>query len=109
LFRDFNSPRQVISYAGLAPVERRSGSSIRGRSYISKMGNPLLRNHLFLCSFTASKCNPQCKALFDRITAKGTSKKSALMAVCNKLLKQAYGITKSGIPYDPNYKGRIAA
>ncbi len=109
LFRDFNAPRQVVAYVGLAPVERKSGSSLRGRSYISKMGNPLLRNHLFMCSFTASKCNPQCKALYERITAKGTSKKSALVAVCGKLLKQAYGVNKSGIPYDPTYVFRKAA
>jgi len=109
MFRDFESPRQVIAYVGLAPVERRSGSSIRGRSYISKMGNPVLRNHLFLCSFTASQYNPQCKALYERITAKGTSKKSALVAVCNTLLRQSFGIIKSGIPYDPRYQGRLAA
>jgi len=109
MFRDFSAPRQVVSYVGLAPVERKSGSSLRGRSYISKMGNPLLRNHLFMCSFTASKCNPQCKALYERITAKGTSKKSALVAVCGKLLKQAFGVNKSGIPYDPTYVSRKAA
>jgi hypothetical protein len=34
-------------------------------------------------------------ALFDRIVAKGKSKKLALLAMCNKLLKQA--IVKSGV------------
>ena len=109
MFRDFHAPRQVVAYVGLAPVERKSGSSLRGRSYISKMGNPMLRNHLFMCSFTASKHNIQCKALYERITAKGTCKKSALVAVCGKLLKQAYGINKSGIPYDANHVSRKAA
>ncbi|HLT53994.1 MAG TPA: IS110 family transposase, partial [Flavobacteriaceae bacterium] len=47
--------------------------------------------------------NPQCKALFDRIVAKGKSKKLALIAVCNKLIKQAFAIAKSGMPYDPEY------
>ena len=109
MFRDFNAPRQVVAYVGLAPVERKSGSSLRGRSYISKMGNPMLRNHLFMCSFTASKHNLQCKALYERITAKGTSKKSALVAVCGKLLKQAYGINKSRIPYDAYHVSTKAA
>lgn len=107
-FRDFESAAQVCSFFGLAPNERSSGSSIRGKSRISKIGDPLLRNHLFLCSFTACIHNPQCKALFDRIVIKGKSKKLALIAVCNKLIKQAYGISKSGLNYDRNYVGRIS-
>jgi len=102
-FKDFSSYRQVSSFLGLAPHERSSGSSIRGRSRISKTGDGLLRNHLFMCSFTASIHNAQCKALFDRIVAKGKSKKLALIAVCNKLIKQAFALAKSGLPYDPNY------
>jgi transposase len=102
-FKSFESHRQVSSFLGLAPNERSSGSSIRGRSRISKTGDGLLRNHLFMCSFTACIHNPHCKALFDRIVAKGKSRKLALIAVCNKLIKQAYAIAKSGLPYDPNY------
>ena len=63
------------------------------------MGNPKLRNLLFMCSFNACKYNKTCKALFDRIVAKRKSKKLALIAVCNKLLKQAFSIIKNGLPY----------
>ena len=107
-FRDFESSRQLSSYFGLAPNERSSGSSIRGKSRISKTGDSLVRNHLFLCSFTACIHNPQCKALYDRIVLKGKSKKLALIAVCNKLIKQAYGIAKSGLDYDRNHVGRLS-
>ena len=82
-------------------------SSVKGRSRISKMGNPKLRNLLFMCSFNACKYNKACKALFDRIVAKGKSKKLALIAVCNKLLKQAFAIVKNGIPYDNEYRGTL--
>lgn len=102
-FKDFSSYKQVSSFLGLAPNERSSGSSIRGKSRISKTGDGLVRHHLFMCSFTACVHNPQCKALFDRIVAKGKSKKLALIAVCNKLIKQAFAIAKSGLPYDPEY------
>ena len=107
-FKDFESSGQISSYLGLAPNERSSGSSIRGKTRISKTGNPLVRNHLFLCSFTASIHNPQCRALYERIVAKGKSKKLALIAVCNKLIKQAYGVSKSGLPYDKNYVSKLA-
>ena len=106
-FKPFDNYKQVSAFFGLAPVERTSGSSIRGRSRISKRGNPLIRNQLFLCSFTACEYNPQCSALYQRITSKGKSKKLALIAVSNKLLKQAFAVAKSGIPYDPAYKSRL--
>jgi transposase len=107
-FEQFSTPKQVSAFIGLAPMERTSGSSVRGQSRITKRGNPHTRYHLFLCSFTACKYNPQCKALYERIIAKGKSKKLALIAVSNKLLKQAYGVVKSGIPYDPMFKRQIA-
>ena len=103
-FRNFDNYRQVSAFFGLAPTEHSSGSSIKGQSRISKRGNPNIRNHLFMCSFTASQCNPQCYALYQRIVNKGKSKKLALIAVCNKLIKQSFAIAKSGIPYDPQYR-----
>jgi len=103
-FKSFENHRQLSAFFGLAPTERTSGTSIKGRSRISKAGNPKIRNYLFLCSFTASQCNPQCNALFTRLVAKGKSKKLALIAVTNKLLKQAFAIAKSGVIYDPKYR-----
>jgi len=102
-FKRFNSAKELCSYAGLTPIIRESGSSVKGKPRISKIGNTKLRNLLFLCSFNACKYNKACKALYDRIVAKGKSKKLALIAVCNKLLKQAFAIVKNGIPYDNNY------
>ena len=96
------------SYARLTPVIRQRGSSVKGRPRISEMGNPKLRNLLFMSSFNAYKYNRACKALFDRIVAKGKSKKLALIAVCNKLLKQAFSIVKNGVPYDNDYRSKLA-
>ena len=103
-FKRFSSSGELCSYAGLTPMIRQSGSSIRGQARISKMGNQKLRNLLFMCSFTACKHNKACKAIYDRIVAKGKSKKLALIAVCNKLLKQAFAIAKSGLVYDNEYR-----
>lgn len=103
-FERFSSSGELCSYAGLTPTIRQSGSSVRGKARISKMGNQKLRNLLFMCSFTACKHNKACKAIYDRIVAKGKSKKLALIAVCNKLLKQAFAIAKSGLVYDNEYR-----
>ena len=102
-FSKFETASQLCSYVGITPTIRESGSSVRGRSRISKVGNRKLRNLLFLCSFNACKHNKACRALYERIVNKGKSKKLALIAVANKLLKQCFAIAKSGRPYDENY------
>lgn len=103
-FSRFDNASQLCSYAGITPTERTSGSSVRGRARISKVGNKRLRNLLFMCSFTACQHNKACKDQYDRIVAKGKSKKLALLAVSNKLLHQAFAIAKSGIPYQAEYR-----
>jgi len=102
-FSKFEKASQLCSYVGITPTTRISGSSVRGRSRISKMGNRKLRNLLFLCAFSACKHNKACRELYERIVNKGKSKKLALIAVANKLLKQAFAIVKSGRPYDENF------
>ena len=103
-FNRFGSAGELCSYTGITPVIRQSGSSVRGKPHISKVGNQKLRNLLFLCSFTACERNKACRALYHRIVAKGKSKKLALIAVCNKLLKQAFALAKSKLPYDENHR-----
>jgi transposase len=107
-FSRFENYKQLCSYAGITPIIRESGSSVKGKPRISKIGNVKLRNLLFLCSFNACKYNRACKALYERIVAKGKSKKLALIAVCNKLLKQAFSIVKNGLPYDDNFRSTLA-
>ena len=103
-FNRFTNSKELCSYAGITPIIRESGSSVKGRPRISKVGNTKLRNLLFMCSMNASKYNKSCKDLFERIVAKGKSKKLALIAVCNKLLKQAFSIVKNRLPYDNTYR-----
>ena len=102
-FTKFETAAQLCSYVGITPTIRQSGSSVRGRSSISKVGNRKLRNLLFLCSFSACKHNKSCREIYERIVNKGKSKKLALIAVANKLLKQAFAIAKSGNPYDETH------
>ncbi|MCH4824594.1 transposase, partial [Gramella lutea] len=107
-FASFENARQLCCFTGITPTIRQSGSSVRGRSRISKVGNRKLRNLLFMCSFTACKTNKACREIYERIVEKGKSKKLALIAVCNKLLKQAFAIAKSGTYYKENYLSKSA-
>ena len=94
-FKDIKNYKQLISYAGLSPREFSSGSSIRAKARICKQGGKTLRNILYMCSLNAIKTNHACKQLYDRLVAKGKNKKLALIAVCNKLLKQVFGVVKN--------------
>jgi transposase len=67
------------------------------------MGGGVLRGKLFVCSFSAKRSNAACKALYERLVAKGKNGKVALIAVCNKLLKQAFAIVKSGVAYQADF------
>lgn len=107
-FKNTKSHRQLISYAGLSPKEYSSGTSIRGKARICKTGGGKLRHTLYMCALNAKATNPACKALFDRLVEKGKNKKLAIIAVCNKLLKQVFAVVKSGVPYDKNYSINIA-
>lgn len=102
-FKDMKSYKQLISYAGLSPTEYSSGSSIRARVRICKQGGRQLRNILYMCALNAKKTNAQCRALFDRLVANGKNKKSAIIAVCNKLLKRVFGVVKNRTMYQDNY------
>ncbi|MBC6992532.1 transposase, partial [Hymenobacter sp. BT491] len=107
-FVHLDNYRQLIAMAGLSPREHTSGTRIRGKVRITKMGGALIRAKLFRCSFSAKKTNNACGALFDRLVAKGKNKKLALIAVCNKLLKQAFAIVRSGVPYQAGFTSKPA-
>jgi len=94
-FKHTPNHRQLISFAGLSPTEYSSGSSIQGKPRIYKRGGKNLRDVLYMCSMNAIKTNPACKALYDRLRAKGKTGKQALIAVCNKLLKQVFAVVKN--------------
>lgn len=106
-FTKINNHRQLIALAGLAPREHTSGTSVRGRKGICKMGNGHLRSVLYMCSLSAIKHNHACKELYDRLKVKGKRSKVALIAVCNKLLKQAFAIATKGTMYNPDYKSSL--
>jgi transposase len=107
-FKFTETYQQLISYAGLSPKEYSSGKSIRGKVRISKIGGSLLRHTLYMCALNAKATNLQCKHLFDRLVAKGKNKKLALIAVCNKLLKQVFGCVQNGTLFDRNYLQKTA-
>ena len=88
---------------GISPRIFESGSSIRGKTKVCKMGMSRIRALLYVCAWSAKRCNKACKDLYDRLLKKGKAKKQALIAVANKLLKQAFAIAINNEKYIANY------
>jgi transposase len=100
---DFDSVKQISSYFGLCPRIYDSGTSVRGRAGICKMGMALIRKLLYMCALSAKRSNKACRELYERLLAKGKKKKVILIAVANKLLRQAFAIVKHKMMYDENF------
>lgn len=108
--KDFNDARQISSYFGMSPRIYESGSSVKGIAKICKIGKANIRKLLYMCALTASRHNKACHELYERLLLKGKHKKLALIAVANKLLKQAFSILKNKNQYDANfYSKRLAS
>jgi len=101
--KQFGSARQVAAFAGLVPRIRESGTSVRGRSRLSKVGSSRLRKSLYFPAITALRFNPLIKAFSLRLSAQGKSKMLIIGAAMRKLLHLAYGVLKSQRPFDPNF------
>jgi len=101
--KQYRSARQVAAYAGLVPRERQSGSSLRGRARLSKIGNARLRKALYFPAITALRCSPFFRSWAEGLQARGKSKMSVICAVMRKLVHLAYGVLKSEQPFDPEW------
>jgi len=97
----FESASQCAAYLGLVPVQKESGSSIKGRPQLAKNGNPAIRAKLYLAAVTATRYNLDIKAQYERLTGKGKSKMSALGAVMRKLVQICFGVLKHQKTYQP--------
>jgi transposase len=97
----------AAAYCGLSPREFKSGSSVRGRTRLSKSGNARLRKALYLPTLTAIRFNPVLQGFFDRLVAAGKPKMQAVGACMRKLVMICYGVLKNRKPFDPDWASKI--
>ena len=95
----FASASSAAAYAGLAPRQHRSGTSVHKRSHLSKAGNRNLRRALYMPAVTACRWNPLIKTLYERLLARGLTRMAAVGAAMRKLLMIAFGVLKNQRPF----------
>jgi transposase len=103
------TPESLVAYAGLAPLARESGSSVRGRRQIGHNGNRRLRTALYLATLSAARHNPVIRSFYQRLCAAGKPKKVARCAAARKLLLLAWAVVKQQRPFDPAYQAKLNA
>lgn len=99
----FESASQLAAYAGLTPRVHQSGSSVHRRARLSKTGNSHLRTALFMPALSAMRSNPIVRALAERLEERGKEPMTIVGAAMRKLIHLAFGVLKTGMPFDPNY------
>jgi transposase len=102
-FSRFEDIKSLSAYCGVSPTNHDSGTSVKGKGHIAKMGNGRIRQLLYLCSWTAKSCNPSCKELSLRLAAKGKPAKVINIAIAHKLLRQAFAVAINNVEYSENY------
>jgi transposase len=104
----FTHVREMVAFIGLAPKETLSGSSIKGKPRLCKIGHARLRKALYMPALVSIQCNRVMIAFYNRLKEKGKNGKVIVCAIMRKLVHVIFGILKSGKKYDPNYKPVLA-
>jgi transposase len=104
----FNHVRELVAFMGLAPKETLSGSSIKGKPRLCKVGHVRLRKALYMPALVSIQCNPVIMVFYNRLKARGKNGKVIVCAIMRKLAHIIFGILKSGKKFDPNYKPVLA-
>lgn len=105
----FKSVKAVIAYASLTPFIRQSGTSLHKHRGTHPMGHQQLKHALYFPAMVAGKYNPVVAAFWNRLKAQNKPGKVIVVACMHKLLAIAYGVLRSGKPFDANHlKPKIA-
>jgi len=99
--RRFSEPGKLDAFVGMNPAVRESGRW-KGKTMLSRLGNALFRGKLFMPAMVAVRYCARMRAFYERLIGRGKPKKVALVAAMRKLLHIAWGVVRSGRPFDPD-------
>lgn len=107
-FKNINDPRKYACYGGIAPFERSSGTSIRGKTQVSKKANLSVKTILSMCASSSIVHNYEMKQFYERKIAEGKNKRSVLNAVRNKIIHRVFACVNQNRPYEKYYQNILA-
>ena len=103
-FKSFQTWRKFACYAGIAPFEHSSGTSYRGKTRISILGNRELKTILSSAAATAILHDSQLKIYYNKRLKEGKNKMSTLNIIRNKIVSRIFAVAKRQTPYVETFK-----
>lgn len=107
-FQNFVSVKQFTRFIGISPTVYQSGSSVRHKGRMNRSGDPEVRRLLYIATWSAIRYNKACKKKYEELLGKGKPSMVALVAVMNKLVRQAFGVIQNGKKFDNDYEENLA-
>jgi transposase len=103
-FKDITDPAKFACYAGVAPFEHSSGSSIRGKTRVSHSANKNMKSLLHMAALVAICYNTDLKAYYQRKVEQKKNKMLVINAIRNKLIGRIFACVKNNRLYQKNYQ-----
>lgn len=107
-FQRITEPKKFACYSGVAPFKHQSGSSIRGKTRVSKLANMRVKTLLSLGASSAIQYCPEIKQYYERKLAEGKKPMSVINAVRNKLISRVFSCVLQQRKYEKNYTYALA-
>lgn len=107
-FTFFSSAKQISRFLGLCPTYQQSGTSVNVKGHINRNGDTHLRSQLYIAAVSSIACNAACRAAFLKMKERGKCGKVAIIAIANKLIRQAFAVVTNNRPYIDGYVSSLA-
>jgi transposase len=98
--RRFKNAKALAAYIGVTPKHRLSGTSVKGRTMLSRTGHAAARRALYMPGLVAKRHNPVIAVFAQRLQQRGLAPKAIVGASMRKLVHLIYGVLKSGQPFN---------
>ncbi len=102
-FTYFSSAKQISRFLGLCPTYQQSGTSVNVKGHINRNGDTHLRSLMYVVAFSSIRSNTACKETYERLRSRGKSGRVAIIAIANKLIRQAFAVVTNNRPYIDGY------
>ena len=107
-FTYFSNAKQISRFLGLCPTYQQSGTSVNVKGHINRNGDTYLRSQLYVAAVSSTACNSACRETFVKMKERGKAGKVAIIAVANKLIRQAFAVVTNNRPYVDGYVSSFA-
>jgi len=98
---NFQKSGQFSAFAGVSPSHFQSGSSVRGKSHISRLGSKSIRKVLYMSALVVKNHNSHFQKFVRKLQKKSKAPKVIIVAIMRKLMCILFGMLKNSSNFDP--------